>query len=103
VVKLLVETRKTEYKQIQVEGHTDNFPVTSRSVYPRNNWELSSARAIAMMEFLTQNSRLNPKIFSVNGYGEYRPVAPNQTAEGRALNRRIEILIFWQSSGEENQ
>jgi chemotaxis protein MotB len=102
VAKLLVNTKKSQYKQIQVEGHTDNSPVTSRRDYPRNNWELSSARAIAMMKFLTQHSGLNPKIFSVNGYGEYRPVASNMTAEGKALNRRIEILIFWQSPGEES-
>ena len=63
VANLLVDTKKTEYKQIQVEGHTDNSPITSRTEYPRNNWELSSARATAVMELLVQHSRLNPKIF----------------------------------------
>ena len=97
VAHLLVEAKKTGYEQIQVEGHTDNVPIEDRKKYPRNNWELSSARATAVMLLLVQHSRLNPKIFSINGYGKYRPLNSNSTIDERALNRRIEILILWQS------
>ncbi len=102
VAQLLVEAKQTKYKKIQIEGHTDNSPLSSRTVYPRNNWELSSARAITVMEFLVERSRLSPQIFSINGYGEHSPIASNNSVEGRALNRRIEILILWQSTNQKD-
>ncbi|WP_342745764.1 flagellar motor protein MotB [Chryseomicrobium excrementi] len=78
-------------RTIYIEGHTDNVP-TNQSEYP-TNWELSSARAINFMKIILENSELDPRKFSATGYGEYRPVAANDTKQGRAENRRVEIVI----------
>ena len=78
-------------RNILIEGHTDNIPAHSAE-FP-SNWELSSARAINFMKILLENSKLDPKKFSATGYGEYHPAATNDTPEGRAENRRVEVLI----------
>jgi chemotaxis protein MotB len=77
--------------EIYVEGHTDNVPQNSVQ-YP-SNYYLSAARAIAVMEYLERQG-LDPKMLSALGRGEYWPVDTNDTAEGRANNRRVEILIY---------
>lgn len=77
--------------KIAIEGHTDNVPISS-SIY-KSNWELSAARASSVLHFLLQRG-LNPDRFIIAGYGEYRPVAPNDTEEGRAKNRRVELIIM---------
>ena len=81
-------------KDIRIEGHTDDKPITGdlRSKYP-TNWELSTARATAVARYLEDEAKVDPKRLVATGYGEYRPVADNATAEGRALNRRIEIVL----------
>ena len=78
-------------RNIYIEGHTDNVPVQTDD-YP-SNWELSSERAINFMKILLENDKLDPRTFSATGYGEYRPITSNDTAEGRAENRRVEVLI----------
>lgn len=88
IAKLLVtDVPRTIY----IEGHTDNVPVDGER-YP-SNWELSSERAINFMKILLENKELDPRKFSATGYGEYQPVATNETPEGRAENRRVEVLI----------
>ncbi|MCL2079195.1 MAG: OmpA family protein [Oscillospiraceae bacterium] len=77
--------------EIMVVGHTDSVPI-STAQYP-SNWHLSVARATNFLWVLVDISELEPDIFSVRGMGEYRPVATNGTEEGRALNRRVEIMI----------
>ena len=81
--------------RIQVIGHTDNIPIRpdARSRFA-SNWELSTARALAAVHFLTENACLDPHRVGALGYGEYRPIADNATADGRAKNRRIEIAIL---------
>lgn len=88
----------TGYQLIQVEGHTDNLPVRTRDTYPSNNWQLSAARAISVVEFLAGRKGLPSEVFSANGYASNRPVASNLTEQGRARNRRIEIRIFFSGS-----
>ncbi|WP_017378996.1 flagellar motor protein MotB [Paenisporosarcina sp. TG-14] len=78
-------------RNIFIEGHTDNVPTYS-GVFP-SNWELSAARAINFMKILLENNNLDPKKFSATGYGEYQPTTSNDTALGRAENRRVEVLI----------
>lgn len=79
---------------VVVEGHTDNRPIHS-SVYP-SNWELSAARAASVVRYLiAQPGALPPAQYSAVGYGEFRPVASNESAEGRSKNRRVEILFSW--------
>lgn len=78
------------YEQIQVEGHTDDLPFR-RPSYPRDNWELSTARATAVMRFLTRGAEpLDEGRMSVNGYAQNRPVS-----ERRSRNRRIELRIYF--------
>ncbi len=78
---------------ISVEGHTDNRPMVQNARY-KSNWELSVARGLAAVNYFQQNNQVDPKRLKVIGYGEYRPVSSNETAEGRKLNRRIEIRIL---------
>lgn len=78
-------------RSIFIEGHTDNVPSTSAQ-FP-SNWELSSARAINFMKILLENDELDPRKFSATGFAEHQPIAGNDTAEGRAENRRVEVLI----------
>jgi chemotaxis protein MotB len=83
--------RGLEGKAIRVEGHTDNVPTGSNTAFA-SNWELSSARALAVVRFL-QDGGVDPTRLSGAGFGEYQPVGANDTADGRSLNRRIEIVL----------
>ncbi|MFH1153362.1 MAG: flagellar motor protein MotB [Pseudomonadota bacterium] len=74
---------------VKVKGHTDNEPIHSEK-YP-SNWELSSARAGSVVRLLVING-VDPRLISAEGYAQYQPVATNDTAEGRAANRRVEIV-----------
>lgn len=85
-------------RSIYIEGHTDNVPSTSAQ-FP-SNWELSSARAINFMKILLENDELDPRKFSATGFAEHQPIAGNDSAEGRAENRRVEVLISLYSDGE---
>jgi chemotaxis protein MotB len=78
--------------EIQVRGYTDNVPPPKNSPY-KDNWELSAARALAVLKVLLNNG-VNPKQLSAAAYGEYHPIASNDTPEGRAKNRRVEIWFF---------
>lgn len=80
-------------QKIVISGHTDNVPINTAE-FP-SNWELSSKRAINFMKFiLSSEKKLQPERFSAIGYGEYRPLAQNDTIDGRAKNRRVEVLIM---------
>ncbi len=81
-------------KQIQVSGHTDRTPISDKLAgqFP-TNWELSTARAINVVRFLSEKASVPPQRLVASGYGEYHPIANNKTAAGRAKNRRIEILL----------
>jgi len=80
-------------KAIRIEGHTDNVQISGVLArrYP-TNWELSSARAINVARYLQQQG-IDPALLAAVAYGEYKPVASNETEEGRAENRRIEIVL----------
>jgi chemotaxis protein MotB len=77
--------------KIHVIGHTDNVPIRTRFA---SNWELSAARALSAVHFLTEKAGVDPHRVGAVGYGEYRPLADNSTEEGRARNRRIAITIL---------
>lgn len=78
--------------QIRVEGHTDNVPINTRS-FP-SNWELSTARATNIVRHLVSYYKLEPENLSAAGYAEFRAVADNGTADGRAKNRRVDIVVL---------
>ena len=76
---------------IGIEGYTDDVPI--RHSGWKSNWELSTARSLSVLHFLVNEKGISPERLSAIGFGEYRPVAPNDTKEGRKLNRRVEIVI----------
>ncbi len=78
--------------QVRVEGHTDDQPIyTSRF---HSNWELSTARAEAVLQMLLAESEFDPGKLSVAGYGSYRPIADNRTEVGRRSNRRVDLVLL---------
>lgn len=83
---------------IQVEGYTDNIPVHN-SRYT-SNWQLSAERAANVVQYLIDNYDVKPQRLTAIGYGEYSPVASNDTAEGRERNRRISITILYSDSAK---
>ena len=78
-------------RTFQVEGHTDDDPI-STAQFP-SNWELSAARALSVVKLLVQEG-VNPELVSGAAYGEFQPVATNETRDGKRLNRRIEIVML---------
>jgi chemotaxis protein MotB len=76
---------------VGIEGHTDNKPI-KRSGW-KSNWELSTSRALGVLHYLSDKGVAEPRLAAI-GYGEYKPVASNDTAEGRQKNRRVEIVIL---------
>jgi chemotaxis protein MotB len=81
-------------KKIRVTGHTDNVPIRPDFVYKfPSNWELSAARAASVVRYFQEKTGLDPKDMEAIGRSFYQPEASNETKEGRARNRRVEILI----------
>ncbi|MDX1741601.1 MAG: OmpA family protein [Rhodothermales bacterium] len=82
-------------RRIRVEGHTDSNPIgpSLKDTYP-SNWELSSARAAAVVRHFQWTHGMVPEQFEVVGFGHYQPVAPNTTADGRKQNRRVRIAVL---------
>jgi len=76
---------------LRVEGHSDDQPIHTAQF--RSNWELSTARAMAVMTLLVDESGFDPQKISVAGYGQYRPIATNATPEGRKSNRRVDLVV----------
>lgn len=79
-------------RHLRIEGNTDNVPIQT-STYP-TNWELSAARATGVTRYLVEAKRLSPLRVSLAGYGEYRPLATNDTQAHRRANRRVDIVIL---------
>ncbi len=77
---------------VRIEGHTDPTPINT-SQYP-SNWELSTARATAIIHYMVENGTIAPDRLSAAGYSFYHPVVPNNTAENRAKNRRVDVIIL---------
>jgi chemotaxis protein MotB len=87
VAKALAETNG----QLMVSGHTDDVPISTGRY--RSNWDLSSARASSVVHYLLKNKLIAPGRISATGYADSRPLVPNNSAENRATNRRVEITI----------
>ncbi len=87
---------KTE--SVYVEGHTDNVPISTPE-FP-SNWELSTARALSVVRLL-EEAGVPPEQLAAVGHSQYIPLAPNDTPEGRAKNRRVELWITWSSLNNE--
>ncbi len=83
---------KTLDNRILIEGHTDSTPINTAQ-FP-SNWELSTARATNIISYLISKQGLSPQKMSAVGYGEYMPIAPNTSYEGKSQNRRVDIIIL---------
>ena len=92
LLSMLAESLSNYSNPFRVEGHTDNVPINSAQF--RSNWELSTARATNIVHYLIEAHDFDPDKMSAAGYGEYRSVADNSTAEGRAKNRRVDIVML---------
>lgn len=86
-------------RNIIISGHTDNVPISNANF--GSNWELSVMRAINFLKILLENDKLDPSYFSAKGFGEFNPIASNDTADGRSKNRRVEVLILPNYAEEE--
>lgn len=95
---LLVELLVGLPNQLIVEGHTDNVPIQTFQ-YP-SNWELSVARSVTVARYLVEENDIDPRRMVATGYGEYHPIDTNETAEGRARNRRVTLVISVARVGE---
>lgn len=81
-----------------IEGHTDSIPIKSGKY--SSNWELSTARATSVINYIVASKRINPRRLSAVGYGEYVPIAENTSNSGRIKNRRVDIIILNNNIGE---
>jgi chemotaxis protein MotB len=91
-LEAVARTLKDLHNDVRIEGHTDAVPI--RSPVYRSNWELSAARAAAVLTFFVDTTGLEEERMSVAGYGSQRPLAPNDTHEGRSQNRRVDIVVL---------
>ena len=87
--------------QVKVVGHTDNVPIKNDKF--RSNWELSSMRAINVMNFIVSSGKISADKVSIQAYGEYMPKFENTTEAGRAKNRRVEIIVIRKYPPEEKK
>jgi len=95
-VGIILNMDEFKDRSVAVEGHSDNDPVRYVNMYP-TNWELSTARATNVLRFLVEKSDVNPVRISAAGYSFYHPIAPNDTPENKAKNRRADIVILGDS------
>ncbi|MEM9531405.1 MAG: MotB family protein [Pseudomonadota bacterium] len=96
VLGRISETLKQTSGDVVVAGHTDNVPI--RTARFPSNWELSSARAAAFVHFMTDESAFEPERLQIRAFGETRPLAPNDSRENRAQNRRVEISLVMKTA-----
>lgn len=89
----LLNQEQLSDKFIRVEGHTDSDPIKNSRKFP-TNWELSTIRAVNVARFFIEETKMMPEKVSVSGYSKYHPVAPNDTHENKAKNRRVDIVIL---------
>ncbi len=92
VLDKIAEVLNQSPNMIRIEGHTDNVPISNNKF--QSNWELSAARAITVAKYFIYTHNIQPERLTTIGYSEYRPVASNDTPEGRAKNRRVDIVLL---------
>ena len=83
--------------RVVIEGHTDDIP-NAYGQYP-TNWELSVGRAVSVLRYLNENEHVDARRLSAVGYGENQPLAPNNSEENRARNRRVNIVVIYEPEG----
>ena len=96
VLRAIAEVLRDSGQEVMVEGHTDSTPI--RTAQFPSNWELSTSRATTILSFLIRDLQYDPTRLSAAGYGQYRPTADNATPEGRAQNRRVDLVVLTEGS-----
>ena len=91
VIRELATVLEQETGDIRIEGHSDDVPITTSRF--ASNWDLSAARATEVIRFLLAQTAIAPARLSAAGYGEFRPLVPNDSADARARNRRVDIVV----------
>jgi len=91
-LEAVARTLRDLNNDIRIEGHTDSVPIRSSGF--RSNWELSAARAAAVLSFFAETSGIDEDRMNIAGYGSQRPLAGNDTTEGRSQNRRVDIVVL---------
>ena len=91
-IQRIADLLRSKQCMLRVEGHTDNIPIHTARF--NSNWELSTSRATEMVKLLIDGYQFPSENLSAAGFGEYHPIAPNDSAEGRSLNRRVDIIIL---------
>ncbi len=92
IMRKVGRTLARSRRPVRLEGHTDDRPIRTKK-YP-SNWQLSTARAIAVLQFLVNESSLSIERLSAAGYGEHQPLVPNDSIQNRAKNRRVDIVVL---------
>ncbi len=91
VMEKITEAVNVSVGEVYVAGHTDNIPISTD--WYRSNWELSASRSVTVAHFMLSNKETNPERIIIQGYADTRPLVDNNSAENRAKNRRVEIVI----------
>ncbi|MCS7152169.1 MAG: OmpA family protein [Endomicrobia bacterium] len=91
VIRGIAALLTDEPNRISIEGHTDNTPINTPE-FP-SNWELSTKRATNVLKYLLEELKFDPKRLTAAGFGEWHPVAPNDTPENKAKNRRVDLIV----------
>ena len=84
---------------VRIEGHTDNDPVLKQKDKYKSNWELSAARAAAVLHYMVEECEVSPTRVYIAGFGQYQPLADNKSKTGKAKNRRVEFVIVPRGGG----
>ena len=99
VINEIAEMLKDNQRHIQVEGHTDNIAIHNATFF--SNWELSATRASSVVRMLSDTG-IAEKRLSALGFGSAQPISDNETAVGRARNRRVSIMILYETDNQDN-
>jgi chemotaxis protein MotB len=91
VLDAVIKTIEPLENPLEIDGFTDSVPIESGTF--RDNWELSAGRAAVVLRYALAHSSMKPDRFAIAGYGPYRTIGDNSTEEGRALNRRVEVVV----------
>lgn len=91
----VIQSFEDSIERVYINGHTDNVPIRANAPLYQSNWELGGARALSVLTFLSESGNLPSSLFIPSSFAEYNSVASNETAEGRAKNRRVEMLLFF--------
>ena len=84
---------------VRIEGHTDNDPISKQKDRYKSNWELSAARAAAVLHYMVDECSISPTRIYIAGFGQFQPISDNKTKTGKAKNRRVEFVIVPKGGG----